>query len=143
VLEDLGLEEGREIPHMSERFQLPEAHLQMCIPSLEFPRTDMPPNVRFIGGVPSSDVDVWTGMPEWWSEVEQNERKRDVITVTQGTMDIRHMLLQSLSPEYLNVKPCRISITRLSTASLSSIVVITKNTCCYVEILNSLDLRLK
>jgi UDP:flavonoid glycosyltransferase YjiC (YdhE family) len=85
VLEDLGLEEGKKIPHMSERWWLPEAHLQMCIPSLEFPRTDMPPNVRFIGGVPASDVDVWTGRPEWWDELEG---KRDVIAVTQGTMDI-------------------------------------------------------
>jgi UDP:flavonoid glycosyltransferase YjiC (YdhE family) len=86
VIEDLGLEEGKKIPHMSERWWLPEAHLQMCIPSLEFPRTDMPPNVRFIGGVPASDVDVWTGRPEWWSELEKGER--DVIAVTQGTMDI-------------------------------------------------------
>jgi hypothetical protein len=76
VLEDLGLEEGKEIPHMSERFQLPEAHLQMCIPSLELPRTDMPPNVRFIGGVPASDVDVWKGRPGWWSEVEGTKGER-------------------------------------------------------------------
>jgi UDP:flavonoid glycosyltransferase YjiC (YdhE family) len=87
VLEDLGLEEGKKIPHMVEQFQLPEAHLQMCIPSLEFPRTDMPPNVRFIGGVPASDVDVWVDRPEWWGEVE-NKGERDIIAVTQGTMDI-------------------------------------------------------
>jgi UDP:flavonoid glycosyltransferase YjiC (YdhE family) len=88
VLEDLGLEEGKKIPHMIERFQLPEAHMQMCIPSLELPRTDMPPNVRFIGAVPASDVDVWMDRPGWWDEVEGNERNRDIISVTQGTMDI-------------------------------------------------------
>jgi UDP:flavonoid glycosyltransferase YjiC (YdhE family) len=113
VLEDLGLEEGKEIPHMSERFQLPESHLQMCIPSLEFPRTDMPPNVRFIGGVPSSDVDVWTGRPEWWSEMEQNERKRDVITVTQGTMDIDYTELIIPAIEALRARPDTIVVVVL------------------------------
>ena len=88
VLEDLGMEEGKEIPQMVERFDLPESHLQMCIPSLELPRTDLPSNVRFIGGVPQSDVDVWTGRPEWWGEVEGIDGKRDVIAITQGTMDI-------------------------------------------------------
>jgi UDP:flavonoid glycosyltransferase YjiC (YdhE family) len=88
VLENLGLEEGKEIPHLSERFQLSEAHFQMCIPSLELPRTDMPPNVRFIGPVPASDVNVWTDRPGWWSQIERNDGERDVIAVTQGTMDI-------------------------------------------------------
>lgn len=88
VLEDLGLEEGKKIPFSFERFQLPEVHLQMCIPSLELPRTDMPPNVKFIGGVPASDIDVWADKPEWWSEVEGNYQEKDVIAVTQGTLDL-------------------------------------------------------
>ena len=88
VLEDLGLEEGKKIPFMNEAPQLADAYLQMCTPSLELPRTDMPPNVRFIGGVPASDVDIWTGKPEWWHEVEENKEGKDVIAVTQGTLDI-------------------------------------------------------
>ncbi|PMD31540.1 glycosyltransferase family 1 protein [Hyaloscypha variabilis F] len=107
VLEDLGLEEGREIPHMSERFQLPEVHLQMCTPSLELPRTDMPPNVRFIGGVPASDVDVWQDRPEWWDEVVGNGNggKGDVIAVTQGTMDIDYTELIIPTIEALRDRP--------------------------------------
>jgi UDP:flavonoid glycosyltransferase YjiC (YdhE family) len=113
VLEDLGLEEGKEIPHMSERFQLPEAHLQMCIPSLELPRTDMPPNVRFIGGVPASDVDVWKGRPGWWSEVEGTKGERDVIAVTQGTMDIDYSELIIPAIEALRDRPDTIVVVVL------------------------------
>jgi UDP:flavonoid glycosyltransferase YjiC (YdhE family) len=115
VLEDLGLEEGREIPHMSERFQLPEVHLQMCTPSLELPRTDMPPNVRFIGGVPASDVDVWQDRPGWWGEVERNGNRgsKDVIAVTQGTMDIDYTELIIPTIEALRDRPDTIVVVIL------------------------------
>lgn len=53
----------------------------------------MPPNVRFIGGVLASEVDVWTSRPRWWSELEKNEGRTDVIAVTKGTMDIDYMEL--------------------------------------------------
>ena len=112
VLEDLGLEEGKEAPHMVERFQLPEAHLQMCTPSLELPRTDMPSNVRFIGGVPASDVDVWQDRPEWWDEVE-NAGSRDVIAVTQGTMDIDYTELIIPTIEGLKGRPDTIVVVIL------------------------------
>lgn len=48
----------------------------------------MPGNVRFIGSVPVSDPDVWVDRPAWWSDVIESRGKRDVIGVTQGTMDI-------------------------------------------------------
>jgi UDP:flavonoid glycosyltransferase YjiC (YdhE family) len=113
VLEDLGIEERKEIPHMFERFQLPEAHLQMCISSLELPRTDMPPNVRFIGGVPASDVDVWKGRPGWWGEVEVTKGERDVIAVTQGTMDIDYTELIIPAIEALRDRPGTIVVVIL------------------------------
>jgi len=113
VLEDLGLEEGKEIPHLYERFQLPETHLQMCIPSLELPRTDMPPNVRFIGPVPASDVDVWTDRPGWWGQIEGNDGERDVIAVTQGTMDIDYTELIIPTMEALRDRPDTIVVVVL------------------------------
>jgi UDP:flavonoid glycosyltransferase YjiC (YdhE family) len=113
VLEDLGLEEGKEIPHLSERFQLPETHLQMCIPSLELPRTDMPPNVRFIGGVPTSDPDLWTGKPGWWGEVERNDGARDVLAITQGTMDLDYTELIIPAIEALRDRPDTIVVVIL------------------------------
>jgi len=105
VLEDLGLPEGTPIPLAWERFQLPETHLQMCIPSLELPRTDMPPNVRFIGGVPASDPDLWLDKPSWWAEVEENEEKKDIIAVTQGTMDLDYTELIIPTIEALRDRP--------------------------------------
>ncbi|RDW92675.1 hypothetical protein BP5796_02069 [Coleophoma crateriformis] len=113
VLEDLGLEEGKEFPHVSERYQLPEAHLQMCIPSLELPRTDMPPNMRFIGGVPASDIDVWVGQPAWWHELEGNGGERDVIAVTQGTMDIDYTELIIPTIDALRNRPDTIVVVVL------------------------------
>jgi hypothetical protein len=59
------------------------------------------------------------------------------------SLDSREWLQHPLSPEYLIVKPCRISITRPFIASLSSIVVILKNSGCCFMVLYSLDLRLE
>ncbi len=112
VLEDLGLEAGRKVPHLMKRFLLPERYLQMCVPSLELPRTDMPPNVRFIGGVPASDVGVWTDQPEWWSEVEE-KGERDVIAVTQGTLDVNYKELILPTIEALRERPNTIVVVVL------------------------------
>ncbi|KAK0100580.1 hypothetical protein ONS95_007038 [Cadophora gregata] len=83
VLEDLGMGEGTKFPNLMDHFQLPEAYLQMCIPSLEFPRSDAPPNLKFIGGVWASDVDEWTAKPAWWDDLGG-----EIISVTQGTLDL-------------------------------------------------------
>lgn len=113
VLEDLGMEEEKEIPHLIERFQLPESHFQMCIPSLELPRTDMPPNVRFIGGVPVSDVDAWMDKPDWWGDIEGNQGKMDIIAVTQGTMDVDYTELIFPAIEALRDRPNTIVVVVL------------------------------
>jgi MGT family glycosyltransferase len=56
--------------------------LQGCSPSFEYPRSDMPKNVRFIGAfVPAADPD-WTP-PDWWERLDSG---RPVIIVTQGTI---------------------------------------------------------
>lgn len=83
VLEDLGLEEGKKIPYLMDHFQLPDAYLQMCIPSLEFPRSDAPSNLKFIGCVPASDVDEWMDRPAWWGGLGGA-----ILAVTQGTLDL-------------------------------------------------------
>lgn len=59
-----------------------DLYLQGSVPSFEYPRTDMPHNVHFIGAPMPPVPANWT-RPSWWHEV-QNRR---VILVTQGTIN--------------------------------------------------------
>ncbi|GAB3933874.1 glycosyltransferase [Kribbella albertanoniae] len=70
-------------------------HLQVGVPGLEYPRSDLPAAVHFIGALVggSSSVDA----PDWWPEVESS--KRPVVHVTQGTVanaDFEDLLLPTL-----------------------------------------------
>jgi hypothetical protein len=58
----------------------------MCIPSLEFPRTDWPANFRFAGSFPAMAPDSWTARPQWWDEVASNAGRKDIIALSQGTL---------------------------------------------------------
>jgi MGT family glycosyltransferase len=63
--------------------QVVDAFLQACTPGFEYPRSDLPPSVRFVGPVlspPSSHFDE----PAWWAELDAG---RPVVHVTQGTLD--------------------------------------------------------
>ncbi|CAK39187.1 CAZyme family GT1 [Aspergillus niger] len=67
--------------------------LQPCSPSLEYPRSDLSPKVRFIGGTPRREVDPSTPLPEWWGELEMNRQAtnpKKVVFVTQGTIKIHY-----------------------------------------------------
>ena len=59
-----------------------DLYLQGSVPSFEYPRTDMPQNVHFIGA-PVPPVPANWQPPSWWKEL-QNRR---VILVTQGTIN--------------------------------------------------------
>jgi MGT family glycosyltransferase len=59
-----------------------DLYLQGSVPSFEYPRTDMPENVHFIGAaIPPAPAN-WH-KPEWWRELHG----RRVILVTQGTIN--------------------------------------------------------
>ena len=59
-----------------------DLYLQASVPSFEYPRTDMPENVHFIGAtVPEAPAN-WTP-PSWWGEMQN----RKVVLVTQGTIN--------------------------------------------------------
>lgn len=55
--------------------------LQLGPASLEYPRSDLTPNVRFVGALPT---DGGAALPEWWSDLDGS---RPVVHVTQGTID--------------------------------------------------------
>lgn len=56
--------------------------LQPTIPSFEYPRSDLPANVKFIGRMPVAAPADWE-RPSWWHELDGD---RPVVHVTQGTL---------------------------------------------------------
>ncbi|KAH6877284.1 hypothetical protein B0T10DRAFT_190520 [Thelonectria olida] len=70
--------------------------LQLCPPSLEYPRSDMPPNIRFAGCPMPKPIAADYEYPEWWSDVTRGDRK--VVAVTQGTVanDYTDLLIPSI-----------------------------------------------
>lgn len=59
-----------------------DLYLQSSIPSFDYPRTDLPPNVHWIGASVPEPPAGWN-VPSWWSDL----RGRRVILVTQGTIN--------------------------------------------------------
>jgi MGT family glycosyltransferase len=59
-----------------------DLYLQSSVPSFDYPRTDMPENVHFIGAPILEPAAGWTP-PSWWG---QTSEKR-VVLVTQGTIN--------------------------------------------------------
>jgi MGT family glycosyltransferase len=59
--------------------------LQPTVPSFEYPRSDLPPQVRFIGPLMSRTLP--RGVPVWWSDVEAAQSAgTPIVLVTQGTL---------------------------------------------------------
>jgi len=56
-------------------------YLQPTVPSFEYPRSDLPANVRFIGML-AADPPANLELPAWWPELEG----RTVVHVSQGTI---------------------------------------------------------
>lgn len=66
-----------DIGVLADRFIVP------TVPSFEYPRSDLAPNVRFVGAV-HPQPSVGCRLPEWWSVLDDD---RPVVHVTQGTVD--------------------------------------------------------
>ena len=58
-----------------------DLYLQSSVPAFDYPRTDLPPNVHYIGASVPEPPDDWEP-PSWWGELEG----RRVVLVTQGTI---------------------------------------------------------
>jgi UDP:flavonoid glycosyltransferase YjiC (YdhE family) len=62
-----------------------DRYLMSTIPELEYPRSDLPPVVQFVGFTVPAGVDNWTP-PDWWPDIAAaREAGRPVVFVTQGT----------------------------------------------------------
>jgi UDP:flavonoid glycosyltransferase YjiC (YdhE family) len=78
----LGLPTAR-VPAM-EAFYSPQLVLAHGVPELEYPRSDLPPQVHFVGQLappPSGRP-----RPDWWSSLDDDARP--LVHVTQGTYDV-------------------------------------------------------
>jgi MGT family glycosyltransferase len=60
----------------------PHLYLQPTVPSFEYPRSDLPPQVEFVGPLLPPARTGFTP-PAWWHELESD---RPVVLVTQGTI---------------------------------------------------------
>ncbi|KAL2848941.1 UDP-Glycosyltransferase/glycogen phosphorylase [Aspergillus pseudodeflectus] len=68
--------------------------LQPCSPSLEYPRSDMPNNIRFIGAHPRKEIGLDTVLPEWWGDLLAAKKEgRKVVFVSQGTFQLDYSML--------------------------------------------------
>ena len=73
----------------------PFLYLQGTVPSFEYPRSDLPPQVHFIGPFLPEAQAQWTP-PAWWDELRDSPRP--VVHVTQGTLatEAPHLILATL-----------------------------------------------
>ena len=62
---------------------LPHRYLQLSIQELEYPRSDAPDGLRFVGALPSGKREATT-LPPWWDTVVRHEKR--LVVVSQGTV---------------------------------------------------------
>jgi UDP:flavonoid glycosyltransferase YjiC (YdhE family) len=60
---------------------LPDIHLQLSVPSFEYPRADLPSSVRFVGALPITPDQ--SRLPPWADDLDGSKR---IVLVTQGTV---------------------------------------------------------
>lgn len=63
----------------------PHLVLAQGVPGLEYPRTDLPAHVRFVGRLAPPSTGLPIELPPWWPELSA---ARTVVHVTQGTLDV-------------------------------------------------------
>lgn len=79
---------GASAPDMAWRdtsYRLADIFIQMCSPSIEYPRSDAPSTFRFSGGLPKGFRDRMTAKPSWWNDI-LNKGDREIVFVSQGTL---------------------------------------------------------
>ncbi len=71
----------------------PDRFLQMCIPSVEYPRSDAPPTILFSGGLAKSSNDTTSNLAPFWDEITSNTtspKPKKIIAVCQGTIALNY-----------------------------------------------------
>lgn len=65
-----------------------DVYLALSVPEFEYPRTDAPESIRFVGALPTVGH-VPSNLPEWWDEVihAQDREKKPIVVVSQGAVN--------------------------------------------------------
>jgi MGT family glycosyltransferase len=87
VLRDLGADADTMPFPMDAIVTLPDRFLELAIEGVEYPRSDLPSGVRFVGSLPA-EISTDSVIPAWWNDVLTAER---VVVVTQGTVANRDL----------------------------------------------------
>ncbi|MCU1575291.1 MAG: glycosyl transferase [Micrococcaceae bacterium] len=89
---------GRDMPvFLLDGASLTDVLLQLTCPGFEYPRSDLPSNVRFVGPVLPQHAGDFAA-PGWWEEVL--DHRQPIVHVTQGTIDnkdLTRLILPSIS----------------------------------------------
>lgn len=107
IVRHIGVPSSREIPfYMDSMVTLPDRFLQMSIKSLEYPRSDMPSNIRFIGAVAKTGggekssslgaVSEQSALPSWWEEILRHERPLVVVSQGSKSTDAEALILPTI-----------------------------------------------
>ncbi|KAH0329528.1 UDP-Glycosyltransferase/glycogen phosphorylase, partial [Aureobasidium melanogenum] len=56
---------------------------QLCVPQLEYPRSDLPPNVKFTGALLGKNDS--KSEPDWFGSFVRGDHERPLVVVTSGT----------------------------------------------------------
>ena len=79
-----------------EEAMSPHLHLQACVPEFEYPRHDLPAQLRFVGALrPESAMN--RKLPPWWAEFLADDRP--AVLVSQGTLrpDLTELVLPTIA----------------------------------------------
>jgi UDP:flavonoid glycosyltransferase YjiC (YdhE family) len=84
IMQELGAVDHTPGDFITKWFHAPDLMLQMTPPSVEYPRSDIPEHVKFIGCLTPKPIKADFVYPSWWDEVTKSGKK--VVMVTQGTV---------------------------------------------------------
>lgn len=115
IMTDLGADLTTYQSFLDAPYLAQDRFLQMCIPSIEYPRSDAPSTIRFTGGLPKGSRDPMIDPPAWWNEVVENKEGKDIIFVCQGTVAKNHNDLNIPTMEALSTRSNTLVIVALGT----------------------------
>lgn len=104
-LKSVGVAPAQHIPfYMDSMVILPDRFLQMSIASLEYPRSDLPESVKFIGAVAKTGgdksslgaVQEGNSLPDWWDAIVKHERPLVVVSQGSKSTDPEKLLLPAI-----------------------------------------------
>jgi MGT family glycosyltransferase len=103
-------------------YLLPDMFLQFTAEAFEFPRSDMPDTVRFIGPLlPSRSVEFEE--PAWWPELNGS---KPVVLVTQGTL-ANHDLDELIQPALVGLAAENVTVIVAAGRSDTQILAVPEN----------------